>query len=30
MRWQNITGKTATLDGDGRSFDEVKEEKVAA
>ncbi|HER26856.1 MAG TPA: site-specific DNA-methyltransferase, partial [Rhodospirillales bacterium] len=30
MRWQNITGKTATLDSDGRSFDEIREGKVAA
>ena len=26
-RWQTFTGKTATLDGDGRTFDEVKEER---
>lgn len=26
-RWQAFTGKTATLDGDGRTFDEVKEER---
>jgi DNA modification methylase len=24
MRWQNYTGKRATLEGDGRTFDEVK------
>ena len=30
MRWQKITGKTAMLDGDGRSFDEIRKEKVAA
>jgi DNA modification methylase len=31
-RWQNFTGKQAFLDGDGRSFDAVAEErlKVAA
>jgi len=29
MRWQQVTGKNATLDGDGRSFDEIKEGKVA-
>ncbi|TPQ51011.1 DNA methylase [Prosthecomicrobium hirschii] len=27
-RWQAFTGKTATLDGDGRSFDEVKAERL--
>ena len=30
MRWQKITGEKAILDGDGRSFDEIKEEKAAA
>ena len=30
IRWQQVTGKNATLDGDGRSFDEIKEGKVAA
>lgn len=30
MRWQKITGKEAILDGDGRSFDEIKEGKAAA
>ena len=32
MRWQSLTNKKATLDGDGRSFDEIAEErrKVAA
>lgn len=29
-RWQAFTGKTATLDGDGRTFDEVKEERHGA
>jgi hypothetical protein len=27
-RWQEYTGKTAFLDGDGRSFDEVAQERV--
>jgi DNA modification methylase len=27
-RWQEYAGATAVLDGDGRSFDEVKEERV--
>jgi DNA modification methylase len=26
-RWQNFTGKQATLDGDGRTFDEVAQER---
>src|SRR5258708_3658265 len=26
-RWQSFTGKKATLEGDGRSFDEVAEER---
>jgi len=26
-RWQNFTGKQATLDGDGRKFDEIKAER---
>jgi len=32
MRWQKFTGKKATLDGDGRSFDQIVRErrKVAA
>jgi DNA modification methylase len=32
MRWQCLTNQNATLDGDGRSFDEIAEErrKVAA
>jgi len=30
MRWQKITGEKAILDGDGRSFDEIKEGKAAA
>ena len=27
MRWQDLTGKKAILDGDGRTFDEVAEER---
>jgi DNA modification methylase len=27
-RWQTFTGKAATLDGDGRTFDEVKAERL--
>ncbi len=27
-RWQNFTGKQATLDGDGRSFEEIKSERL--
>jgi DNA modification methylase len=27
-RWQNFTGKQAVLDGDGRTFDEIKSERV--
>jgi hypothetical protein len=27
-RWQEFTGKVATLDGDGRSFDEIASERV--
>jgi DNA modification methylase len=27
-RWQEFTGKTATLDGDGRSFDDIAAERV--
>ena len=32
MRWQSLTNQKATLEGDGRSFDEIAEErrKVAA
>ena len=29
-RWQDFTGKTATLDGDGRTFDEIAEVRRAA
>ena len=28
-RWQDYTGKKATLDGDGRTFDEIAEERLA-
>ena len=27
-RWQNFTGKQATLDGDGRTFEQVKAERM--
>jgi len=27
-RWQEFTGKTAVLDGDGRSFDEIARERL--
>jgi DNA modification methylase len=27
-RWQQLTGKQATLDSDGRTFDEIKSERV--
>jgi DNA modification methylase len=26
-RWQSFTGKTATLDGDGRTFDDIAQER---
>jgi len=29
-RWQQLTGETATLEGDGRSFDEIADEREAA
>ena len=29
-RWQKATGKSAVLDGDGRVFDEIKNERIAA
>jgi DNA modification methylase len=29
-RWQTFTGKQATLEGDGRSFEAIKRERVAA
>jgi DNA modification methylase len=27
IRWQKFTGRQATLDGDGRTFDEVAKER---
>jgi len=29
-RWQQLTGETATLEGDGRSFDEIADEREAS
>jgi DNA modification methylase len=29
-RWQQYTGKQAVLDGDGRTFDEIAEERIGA
>jgi hypothetical protein len=29
MRWQEATGQKATLDGDGRSFDEIAADRRA-
>jgi hypothetical protein len=29
-RWQNLTGKQAMLEGDGRSFAEIASERVSA
>lgn len=29
LRWQALTGQEATLDGDGRTFDEIKTERLA-
>jgi len=29
-RWQNATGKTVVLDGDGRTFEEIKSERLVA
>jgi hypothetical protein len=29
-RWQQYTGKQAVLDGDGRTFEEIAEERVGA
>ena len=28
-RWQNLTGRSATLDGDGRSFNQVQTERLS-
>jgi DNA modification methylase len=30
MRWQSFTGRKATLEGDGRSFDEIAQERREA
>ena len=30
LRWQSLTGKQATLDGDGRSFEQIKSERMEA
>jgi hypothetical protein len=30
QRWQDYTGKQAVLDGDGRTFDEIAEERIGA
>jgi hypothetical protein len=27
VRWQSFTGKQATLDGDGRTFDEITQDR---
>jgi DNA modification methylase len=29
-RWQNLTGKQATLESDGRSFTQIAQERVSA
>ena len=29
-RWQNATGKSAVMDNDGRTFDEIRNERMAA
>lgn len=29
-RWQSFTGKQAVLDGDGRTFDEIANERIGA
>ena len=29
LRWQRATGKQATLDGDGRTFDAIAQERAA-
>lgn len=28
MRWQGLSGEDATLEGDGRTFDEVKADRI--
>jgi hypothetical protein len=30
LRWQSLSGKQATLDGDGRSFEDIKTERLGA
>jgi DNA modification methylase len=30
LRWQSLTGKQATLEGDGRTFGQIKSERVEA
>lgn len=30
QRWQRFTGRQAVLDGDGRAFDEIRDEKAVA
>ena len=30
QRWQNFTGKNATLDGDGRTYSVIAQERIAA
>lgn len=30
LRWQSVTGKQATLDGDGRTFEQIQSERVEA
>ena len=30
QRWQNFTGQTATLEGDGRTFAELESERCSA
>ena len=29
LRWQKVTGREATLDGDGQTFNEIKEGRIA-
>jgi DNA modification methylase len=29
QRWQSLSGKQATLNGDGRTFEEIKEDRVS-
>ena len=30
QRWQSLSGKKAKLDGDGRTFDDVRQERIGA